>query len=213
MCRRRPAKSCKRRRGATRAWNYVGSVAHWIYPAVLRSHPAAWRPLMWWLSLIALIGARAGAKSACCALATTERAVLRPIAAGRRWHHWLGLGCMLFVLTWIFSGWLSMDDGRLFSTGKPTHGDCCGHRRRGMERYRCPTKSTFVRRFSRWNGSHSAAGSSGANASASTVSDGWSRRRARNGKSGSRDPAARKRSTTPPGILRGLRVFICRSDR
>jgi hypothetical protein len=27
---------------------------------------------------------------------------------------------MIFVLTWIFSGWLSMDHGRLFSTGKLT---------------------------------------------------------------------------------------------
>jgi hypothetical protein len=27
---------------------------------------------------------------------------------------------MLFVLTWIFSGWLSMDDGTLFSTDKPS---------------------------------------------------------------------------------------------
>ena len=27
---------------------------------------------------------------------------------------------MIFVLTWIFSGWLSMDHGLLFSTGKPT---------------------------------------------------------------------------------------------
>jgi hypothetical protein len=27
---------------------------------------------------------------------------------------------MLFVLTWMFSGWLSMDDGLLFSAGKPT---------------------------------------------------------------------------------------------
>ena len=27
---------------------------------------------------------------------------------------------MLFVLTLIFSGWLSMDNGLLFSTGKPT---------------------------------------------------------------------------------------------
>ena len=26
---------------------------------------------------------------------------------------------MLFLLTWIFSGWLSMDNGRLFSSGKP----------------------------------------------------------------------------------------------
>ena len=30
---------------------------------------------------------------------------------------------MLFVLTWIFSGWLSMDDGTLFSTDRPSDRD------------------------------------------------------------------------------------------
>src|SRR5262249_10654993 len=34
------------------------------------------------------------------------------------WHHWLGLVCMAFVLTWAFSGWLSMDGGRIFSDGQ-----------------------------------------------------------------------------------------------
>ena len=34
-----------------------------------------------------------------------------PYRGWQAWHHWLGLCCMLFVLTWIFSGWLSMDDG------------------------------------------------------------------------------------------------------
>ena len=43
-----------------------------------------------------------------------------PYRGWQAWHHWLGLFCMLFVLTWIFSGWLSMDGGALFSTGKPT---------------------------------------------------------------------------------------------
>ena len=33
-----------------RVWNYAGSVTHWIYPTVLRSHPAAWSRLLWWLS-------------------------------------------------------------------------------------------------------------------------------------------------------------------
>src|SRR5580692_10805939 len=44
-----------------RAWNYAGSIAHWIYPTALRRYPAAWSRLVWWLSLVALIGACAGA--------------------------------------------------------------------------------------------------------------------------------------------------------
>lgn len=34
-----------------------------------------------------------------------------------RWHHLMGLFAGIFVLTWILSGWLSMDHGRLFSRG------------------------------------------------------------------------------------------------
>ena len=41
-----------------------------------------------------------------------------PFKGWMKWHHILGLTCALFVLTWIFSGWLSMDHGRLFSLGK-----------------------------------------------------------------------------------------------
>jgi hypothetical protein len=33
-------------------------------------------------------------------------------------HHLIGLAATVFVLTWIFSGWLSMDHGRLFSRGQ-----------------------------------------------------------------------------------------------
>jgi hypothetical protein len=42
-----------------------------------------------------------------------------PFHGWLRWHHGIGLGVAAFVLTWIFSGWLSMDHGRLFSRGTP----------------------------------------------------------------------------------------------
>jgi hypothetical protein len=103
-----------------RAWNYVGSVAHWIYPTVLRRHPAAWGRLLWWLSLVALIGACAGAVIGMLRLGEAGSRLSSPYRGWQRWHHWLGLCCMLFLLTFIFSGWLSMDSGTLFSTGKPT---------------------------------------------------------------------------------------------
>jgi uncharacterized iron-regulated membrane protein len=42
---------------------------------------------------------------------------LTPFRGWLGWHHRIGLFCGAFVLTWIFSGWLSMDHGRGFSTG------------------------------------------------------------------------------------------------
>jgi hypothetical protein len=103
-----------------RMWNYAGSVAHWIYPTALRSHRAAWSRLLWWLSLLALMGASAGAAVGTLRIGAEGSRFVSPYNGLQAWHHWLGLICMLFVLTWIFSGWLSMDDGLLFSTGKPT---------------------------------------------------------------------------------------------
>jgi hypothetical protein len=103
-----------------RAWNYVGSVAHWIYLTALRSHPMAWNGLLWWLSLFAFIGAALGACVGILRIKVQVSRLVSPYAGLHAWHHWLGLGCMLFVLTWSFSGWLSMDDGALFSTDKPS---------------------------------------------------------------------------------------------
>jgi hypothetical protein len=101
-----------------RLWNYVGSVAHWIYPTALRSHPAAWGRLLWWLSLLALIGATAGAAVGVIRVDVVRGRPHSPYRGWQAWHHWLGLCCLLFVWSWIFSGWLSMDDGLLFSSGR-----------------------------------------------------------------------------------------------
>ncbi len=106
-----------------RVWNYLGSVAHWIYPTLLRSHPAAWSSLLWWLSFLALIGASAGAVVGMLRIRVEGARLTSPYRGWQASHHWIGSMCMLFVLTWIFSGWLSMDDGRLFSTGKPAAAD------------------------------------------------------------------------------------------
>jgi hypothetical protein len=103
-----------------RWWNYAGSIAHWIYPTALRSHPTLWAALLWWLSLLAMIGVGLGAVIGTLRLDFTGRRPVSPYCGWHAWHHWLGLCCMLFVLTWIFSGWLSMDGGQIFSTGRPT---------------------------------------------------------------------------------------------
>jgi len=103
-----------------RMWNYLGSVAHWIYPTALRRHAAVWSSLLWGLSLLALIAASAGAVVGTLRIGAEGSRFASPYGGLQAWHHWLGLLCMLFVLTWIFSGWLSMDDGLLFSSGKPS---------------------------------------------------------------------------------------------
>jgi hypothetical protein len=89
--------------------NYFGSIAHWIYPTVLRRHGKAWSALMWWLSLAATIGASIGVIIGIVRLgtATAYRGLQRA-------HHIFGLIFAPFILCWIFSGFLSVDDGWLF---------------------------------------------------------------------------------------------------
>ncbi|MGY4476925.1 PepSY domain-containing protein [Bradyrhizobium sp. USDA 3364] len=103
-----------------RAWNYVGSIAHWIYPTVLRRNWAVWNVTVWWLSLAAVLAALSGVIVGLFRLKRVRGRIVSPYRRWHAWHHWLGLTCAVFVMTWIVSGWLSMDHGRLFSTGALT---------------------------------------------------------------------------------------------
>ena len=105
------------RRGE-RAWNYVGSVVHWIYLTILRSNWAAWDKTVWMLSLLALIAAVTGIALGVLRLQVSRRGLGSPFRGWHVWHHILGLFTATFVLSWIFSGWLSMDHGLLFSRGQ-----------------------------------------------------------------------------------------------
>jgi hypothetical protein len=98
--------------GAQRLANYAGSVAHWFYATELRHHKRIWKILMWWLSLLATIGAALGVIIGSVRLGkgTAYRGL-------HRWHHLCGLIFSPFLLGWIFSGFLSMDDGWLFAHG------------------------------------------------------------------------------------------------
>ena len=102
-----------------RAWNYIGSVIHWIYPTVIRKNWTLWDQLVWWLALAGIVSAITG----------ITLGVIKSIRAQSGWseysgwlywHHLGGLIIGLLVLSWIFSGWLSMDHGRIFSTPEPT---------------------------------------------------------------------------------------------
>jgi hypothetical protein len=105
-----------------RGWNYVGAVTHWIYPTILRRHWALWDQTVWWLSLFGIIAASSGLWLGVIRYreAKRKRQSVSSYQGWMRWHHILGLLVGGFVLTWIFSGWLSMDHQRLFSSPKPT---------------------------------------------------------------------------------------------
>ncbi|WP_320416141.1 PepSY domain-containing protein [Bradyrhizobium roseum] len=106
-----------------RAWNYVGSVAHWIYPTALRKNWMAWHVAVWWLSLAAVIVALSGLIVGLLRFRRMRGRIVSPFRKWHAWHHWFGLACAAFVTTWIVSGWLSMDHGRLFSTGALTRSE------------------------------------------------------------------------------------------
>jgi len=108
-------------RGAERAWNWCGAVLHWIYFTPLRKSWSAWNQVVWWLSLIALLASVAGTWLGIHRFLKTRasgRSGWSPFRGWMRWHHVIGLFASVVVLVWIFSGWLSMDHGRLFSKGE-----------------------------------------------------------------------------------------------
>lgn len=107
-----------------RAWNWVGAVLHWVYFTPLRASFSAWDRTVWILSFIAMLVADAGMIVGIVRTVAVRRARRPGLTYFRlqwmRWHHLTGLFVGLFVMTWIFSGWLSMDHGRLFSRGRAT---------------------------------------------------------------------------------------------
>lgn len=101
-----------------RGWNWAGSVLHWIYPTVLRSNWSLWDQVVSIVSLAALIAALLGAVLGIIRIRIRGRRISSPYRGWHALHHIIGLVSTVFVLTWIFSGWLSMDHGRLFSRGQ-----------------------------------------------------------------------------------------------
>ncbi len=110
----------QRTRASERAWNWYGAVLHWIYFTPLRKSWSAWNQTVWWLSLVAMLTSIAGTWLGIhrwLKVRETRRSAWSPFRGWMQWHHVAGLFSSVIVLIWIFSGWLSMDHGRLFSVG------------------------------------------------------------------------------------------------
>jgi uncharacterized iron-regulated membrane protein len=110
-------------RFSERAWNWSGAVIHWIYFTPLRKSYSAWNQVVWWVSLVALLSSAVGTWLGFLRFANNRaagRKGLSPFRGWMRWHHVIGLFASVIVVSWMLSGWLSMDHGRLFSRGETT---------------------------------------------------------------------------------------------
>jgi uncharacterized iron-regulated membrane protein len=103
-----------------RFWNWLGSVPHWIYPTVIRQDNAVWRQVVMWVSGPCIVGAVTGMWIGILRTRLGRRRFrggrTTPYHGWMEWHHWTGLIGGLFLLAWIFSGWLSVDPFRLFAS-------------------------------------------------------------------------------------------------
>ena len=97
---------------ASRFWAWVGAIPHWIYIKQFRAHGRQpWTNIVMWISgigtLMVLSGLIVGIRSFFIARRMKRRGC--PYTKSLfRWHHIFGLFFGLFVLTWIFSGFMSM---------------------------------------------------------------------------------------------------------
>lgn len=109
--------------GHERFWNWFGSIVHWIYFTPIRRSWTFWDQLVWWISIVGVAVTAAGLVQGFHRTLHARQQGTRGLSQFRgwmRWHHTIGLFAGVVVFTWILSGWLSMDHGRLFSTGQPT---------------------------------------------------------------------------------------------
>ncbi|HEY6644861.1 PepSY domain-containing protein [Povalibacter sp.] len=93
-----------------RAWNWVGAVLHWFYFRDLRANGPLWSQVVLWTSGIGIVVAITGLWLGIDRLRLRRRAgtSLSPFRGWMAWHHLAGIVGGFFLLTWIFSGWLSM---------------------------------------------------------------------------------------------------------
>jgi uncharacterized iron-regulated membrane protein len=101
-----------------RFWNWLGAVPHWLYFTVIRSDGKLWRQVVMWSSGPAILGAIAGIWVGILRVRVRRRYAqgrISPYRGWMKWHHVTGLAAGLFVVTWLFSGWLSVNPFQLFN--------------------------------------------------------------------------------------------------
>lgn len=103
--------------GTERVWNWVGTWIHWLYPLRGNALQPIWTDTVIWLSLIATLMAVLGMV---LGVLRWRRRPYRsgshsPYSGWARWHHVTGLVAGVLLVSWIFSGLMSMNPWGIFS--------------------------------------------------------------------------------------------------
>jgi hypothetical protein len=128
-----------------RVWNWLGSIPHWIYPTVLRRDGGLWRQVVLWISGICMLVAVSGIWIGILRVRLRRRysgGRITPYRGWMAWHHVTGFFAGVFVLTWMFSGWLSLNPGEFFAGRGPS--------RDMLQRYAGHDAPSIVAQFVSW---------------------------------------------------------------
>jgi hypothetical protein len=96
-----------------RLLNTFGAVTHYLYPHVLRQFPDAWA---WVVNIVAASGGVLAVSGLWVGVLRARRRMPTPRSAQQRLvrlHYLAGAGFGVATLTWVFSGWMSMNPGQL----------------------------------------------------------------------------------------------------
>lgn len=92
-----------------RFWNWLGAVPHWLYFTMLRQHAELWSQTVIWSSTVGCFLTLFGLYLGVWQLRRKSDARLySPYRGWKYWHHVPGLLFGVLVMTWVFSGLLSM---------------------------------------------------------------------------------------------------------
>lgn len=98
-----------------RALAWVAAIPHWLYFAPLRLNDSLWRRVVLWTAGLGTIAALIGLILAAIQFAPSAPFRLKrvgsyiPYAGWMRWHYLTGAVFGVFTLTWVFSGFLSLE--------------------------------------------------------------------------------------------------------
>jgi len=111
-----------------RFWNWLGAIPHWLYFSRLRREVALWSHVVIYASLAGCLLAAAGLYVGVHQFFRRPHGRWSGYRGVKLWHHLPGLIFGVFALTWIVSGFLSMNPwGLLDSSGAEVE----SHRLRG----------------------------------------------------------------------------------
>jgi hypothetical protein len=92
-----------------RFWNWLGAIPHWLYFTELRHRPALWSNVVIATSLTGCFLAAVGLYIGLVQFVRRPVGRWSPYRGFNLWHHLAGLIFGLLTLTWILSGFLSMN--------------------------------------------------------------------------------------------------------